>query len=326
MCNAKIWTKTFKTIIVALALVSSVTASFAQVWPKRMVRVIVPVPPGSSPDIAARLFAEQLAKRWNHPVIVENRPGADGLIGASEFAAADDDHALFFSFAAPLTVYPITKDKLSYDPNRDLVPISTVAETFGAISVPASLPVRTISELIAYARSHPGQLNWASGGGAFPIIFAGFLKSENLDVTEVPYRNQNQALQDTAEGRLQIMITPMTPMLPFVQAGKLRVLAVTNKVRAPLWPDVPTATEGGYPALGFDGLLGVFGPRDTPRDRLERIAADINTVASQADVASRLAALGQVVQASTPAEFSAAIDEQRVRISSIVRLIGRSNR
>jgi tripartite-type tricarboxylate transporter receptor subunit TctC len=313
-------------LIIALTLASATIPSFAQAWPQRIVRLIVPVPPGSSPDIAARLFAERLAIRWSHPVVIENRPGAEGLIGASEFAAADDDHTLLFSFAAPLTVYPITKDKLSYDPNRDLLPISTVAETFGAISVPTSLPVKTLSELVTYARAHPGQLNWASGGGAFPITFAGFLKSEGIELTEVPYRNQNQALQDTAEGRVHIMVTPLTPMLPFVQTGKLRVLAVTNQVRAPLWPDVPTATESGYPALVFDGLLGLFGSRSTPRDRLERIAADINAIAAQTEIATRLAAMGQVVHTSTPKEFSAAIDEQRARMISIVRLIGQPHR
>jgi tripartite-type tricarboxylate transporter receptor subunit TctC len=290
-----------------------------------VVRIIVPVPSGSSPDVAARLFAERLAARWGHPLIVEDRPGADGLIGTADFAALHDDHVLLFSPAAPISVYPVTKTRLSYDPDRDVVPISTIAETFGTISIPASLPVKTLADLIDYARARPGQLNWASGGGAFPIVFAGFLKSAGLAMTEVPYRNQGQALQDTAEGRLQIMLTPMTPTLPFVQAGKLRALAVTNGARAPLWPNVPTTTEAGFPALTFEGLLGVFGPRDTPRDRLERISADIGSIAAQADIASRLATAGQIVRASTPAEFSAAIDAQRARISSIVRLLGRPN-
>jgi tripartite-type tricarboxylate transporter receptor subunit TctC len=258
-------------------------------------------------------------------LIVEDRPGADGLIGTADFAALHDDHVLLFSPAAPISVYPVTKTRLSYDPDRDVVPISTIAETFGTISIPESLPVKTLADLIDYARARPGQLNWASGGGAFPIVFAGFLKSAGLAMTEVPYRNQSQALQDTAEGRLQIMLTPMTPTLPFVQAGKLRALAVTNGARAPLWPNVPTTTEAGFPALTFEGLLGVFGPRDTPRDRLERISADIGSIAAQADIASRLATAGQIVRASTPAEFSAAIDAQRAKISTIVRLLGRPN-
>jgi tripartite-type tricarboxylate transporter receptor subunit TctC len=312
-------------LIAAIAVSAWASPSYAQAWPQRVVRIIVPVPSGSSPDVAARLFAERLAARWGHPLIVEDRPGADGLIGTADFAALHDDHVLLFSPAAPISVYPVTKTRLSYDPDRDVVPISTIAETFGTISIPASLPVKTLADLIDYARARPGQLNWASGGGAFPIVFAGFLKSAGLAMTEVPYRNQSQALQDTAEGRLQIMLTPMTPTLPFVQAGKLRALAVTNSARAPLWPNVPTATEAGFPALTFEGLLGVFGPRDTPRDRLERISADIGSIAAQADIASRLATAGQIVRASTPAEFSAAIDAQRAKISTIVRLLGRPN-
>lgn len=310
-------------LIAAVALAAWAAPSVAQTWPQRAVRIIVPVPAGSSPDLAARLFADRLAARWGRPVIVEDRPGADGLIGTADFVALNDDHVLLFAPAAPLSVYPVTKDKLSYDPDRDILPISMVAETFGTISVPASLPVKTLPELFEHARARRGQLNWASGGGAFPIVFAGFLKSAGLDMVEVPYRNQSQALQDMAEGRLQIMLTPMTPTLPFVQAGKVRALAVTNSARSPLWPDVPTASEAGFPALTFEGLLGVFGPRDTPRDRLERISADIASIAAQPDIADRLAVAGQIVRASTPAEFSAAIYAQRAKIMSIVRRIGR---
>jgi tripartite-type tricarboxylate transporter receptor subunit TctC len=312
-------------LIAAIAVPPWTAPSQAQTWPQRTVRIIVPVPSGSSPDVAARLFAERLAVRWGRPVIVEDRPGADGLIGTADFAALHDDHVLLFAPAAPLSVYPVIKDRLSYVPDRDVLPISTVAETFGTISTSASLPAKTLTELFDYARARPGRLNWASGGGAFPIVIAGFLKSAGLAMVEVPYRNQAQALQDTAEGRLQMMLTPMTPTLPFVQAGKLRALAVTNSARSPLWPDVPTATEAGFPGLTFEGLLGVFGPRDTPRDRLARISADIGAIAAQPDIASRLAVTGQIVRASTPAEFSAAIEAQRAKIKSIVRFIDRPN-
>jgi tripartite-type tricarboxylate transporter receptor subunit TctC len=308
-------------VMAALAL--SAMPSFAQLWPQRLVRIVVPIVPGSSPDVAARTFAERLKARWGEPVIVENRPGADGLIGTAEFAAAKDDHVLLFSFAAPLTVYPILKEKLSYDAARDVLPISMAAETFGTIAVPASLPVRTLSELVAFARTNPGQLNWTSGGGAFPILFAGFLQSTGLEMAEIPYRDQNLAVQDTVQGRVHVIATTMTAALPLMQAGKLRVLAVTNKRRSPLWPDIPTATESGYPDLAFDGLIGMFGPRDIPEDRRERIAADIRSIAADPAIAERLAALGQIVRGNTPGEFAAAIEEQRAQITSIVRRIGR---
>ena len=297
--------------------------SFAETWPQRPVRMIVPIAPGSSPDVAARVFAERLAVRWGQPVIVENRPGADGLIGTAAFAAAAEDHALLFSFAAPLTVYPVIQEKLSYDPVRDVVPISTATETFGTISVPASLPVATLSELVALARSRPGQLNWAAGGGAFPILFAGFVKAAGLDMVQISYRDQNLAIQDLAEGRIQVFATPMTPLLPLVNAGKIHVLAVTNKKRTPLWPDIPTVTESGYPDLTFEGFIGVFGPRGIPDDRREHISSDMRAVAAEHAVAERLAGTGQIVSGSTPAEFSAAIVEQRARMETIVRLIGK---
>jgi tripartite-type tricarboxylate transporter receptor subunit TctC len=286
--------------------------------------MVVPVPPGSSPDVAARLFAERLGTRWGKSIVVENRPGADGLIGTAAFIAAQDDHALLFSFAAPLTVYPAIQEKLKYDPARDVLPVSVVVETFGTIAVPASLPIITLPELVNYARLRPGRLNWATGGGAFPILMAAFVKSATLEMAQVPYTNQNLALQDLAEGRIQVFATAMTPVLPLVQAGKVRALAVTNKKRSPLWPDIPTVTQSGYPDIAFEGLIGVFAPRGTPDDRRARIADDIRAIAADSNVAKRLGAAGQIVRVSTPAEFTAAIEEQRLRIAAMVRLMTKS--
>lgn len=308
---------------VVAAFISIAAAVDAQSWPERAVRVIVPIAPGSSPDVAARVFAERLGSRWGKTVVVENRPGADGLIGTAAFAAAQDDHALLVSFAAPLTVYPVLHDKLTYDPARDVLPVSIVVETFGTIVVPSSLPVTTLSELVRYARARPGRVNWAAGGGAFPILMAGFVKSAGLDMAQVPYSNQNLAIQDLAEGRIQVFATAMTAVLPLVQAGRIRVLAVTNKRHSSLWPDVPTATQSGYPALAFEGLIGVFASRGTSDDRRERISDDIRAIAADETVAKRLGAAGQIVRASTPAEFAAAIEEQRLNIANTVRIIGK---
>lgn len=310
-------------ISIASALVFLTTPSFAQPWPQRPVRMIVPIAPGSSPDVAARMFAERLAAHWGRPVVVENRPGADGLTGTAAFTATPEDHTLLFSFAAPLTVFPVIQEKLPYDAVRDVVPISTATETFGTISVPASLSVKTLSDLVALARSRPGQLNWATGGGAFPILMSGFMKSAGLDVVRTSYRDQNLAIQDLAEGRIQIFATPMTAVLPLVNAGKIRALAVTNKKRSPLWPDIPTATESGYPDLTFDGLIGIFGPRGIPEDRRERLSVDMRRIATDNALAQRLAGTGQIVRGSTPAEFSAAIEEQRAKIEMIIRLVGK---
>jgi tripartite-type tricarboxylate transporter receptor subunit TctC len=284
----------------------------------------VPFVPGSSPDVAARVFAEHLATRWGKPVVVENRPGADGLTGTVAFANAPDDHALLVTGAAPISVYPFIHEKLAYDPARDVLPTSIVVETFGTVSVPTSLPVKSLSDLASFARSRPGQLNWATGGGAFPILMAGFIKSAGLDMTHVPYRDQNLAIQDLAEGRTHVFATAMTAVLPLAESGKIRVLAVTNKSRPSLWPDVPTVAESGFPDIAFEGVLGVFASRGTTVDQREHIASDIRAIAADPAVTHRLGSSGQIVRASTPAEFAAAIEEQRSRIAALVQLIGKA--
>jgi len=296
-------------------------AAGSEAWPQRPVRIVVPVGVGSAPDVAARMYAQRLAALWNRPVVVENRAGADGLVGVSAYASMRDDHALLFSPAAPISVFPYTRENLGYDPVRDFVPISTGANTFGAIAVPASLKARSLDELVVLAREHPGKLNWASGGGAFPMLMGAFVKSAGLHVVEISYREQNVALQDLAEGRVQIVATTLTPLLPLVDAGKIRLLAVTNKRRATVAPQIPTAVEAGYRELAFEGLLGFFGWREMPPGLRDRLAADIATASTDPLLVERLTAAGQVVTTSAPAEFASAIEEQRSQIESLARLI-----
>lgn len=297
--------------------------SRAESWPQRTVRMIVPFPPGSSPDVAARVFAERLGVRWGQAVVVENMPGADGLTGTAAFAHAQDDHSLLFSPAAPLAAYPLVQPKLSYNAAGDIVPVVAATDTSGAIAIPASLPITTLKEFVKYATSRRGQLNWATGGGAFPILISGLLKVAGLDLTQVPYRNQNLALQDLAEGRIQIFATAMTVLSPLMQAGKIRVLAVTNKARSPFWPDIVTIAEAGYPDFTFDGLIGVFAPGGMPGARRQRIAAEISEIAADQSVSQRLRASGQIVRQSTPAEFEAAIQEQRSKLTAILQTVGK---
>jgi tripartite-type tricarboxylate transporter receptor subunit TctC len=306
-----------------VALIGSDSGIAAGGWPQRAVTLIVPFGSGAGPDIAARIYAEQLSVRWKQPIVVENRAGAEGLIGVAAFAAMHDDHALLFSPAAPISVYPFTQEKLAYDPSRDLVPISSAASSFGVIAATASMNVRSIAEFVRVGRAEPGKFNWGSGGGAFPILFSGFLKTTGLDLARISYRQQNLAIQDLAQGRIQVFASTLTALLPMAQAGKIHLLAVTNGTRAPIAPDVPTAIEAGYPELEFDGLTGFFGWRDMPPELRDRIAADVRAVAADASVAERLAKAGQIVHAGTPAEFGREIDEQRSRISGIVRLLGK---
>lgn len=276
----------------------------------------------SATDVAARGYAEKLRNRWKRRVVIENRAGADGLIGVAAFAGMRDDHAFLFSPAAPISVFPFTQEKLAYDPARDFVPISWAIDTFGSIAVSASLKVASLAELVTLAHAQPGKLNWSSGGGAFPTLFAGFARSTRIDVVRVSYRDQNLAIQDLAAGRVQILATTLTALLPFAQAGKIRLLAVTNKRRAPIAPDVPTATEVGYPELEFEGLVGFFGGRDMSLSLRDQVSADVRAVSADPTLIERLGAAGQIVRGSTSAEFADAIEEQRAKIESIVRRVG----
>ncbi len=312
--------------LVVLGVVGAITfsamPSLAESWPQRTVRLIVPVGAASGPDIAARVFADRLAERWKQPVVVENRPGADGLIGTTAFVGARDDHALLFSFAAPVSVLPVVHEKLPYDPARDLVPIASATDTFVAVAATASAKIGSLKELVTLAGSQPGKLNYNAGSGALPFVFAGFVKEAGVEIANVSYREISLAVQDLAEGRIHVMLATMAVTLPLAHAGKVRLLAVTNKNRAPAAPEVPTAIEAGYPALAFEGLAGFFGPRGISTGLRDRIAADIRAVAADPGVANRLAAVAQVARGSTPAEFAAAIEEQRAKIASIVKLIG----
>jgi tripartite-type tricarboxylate transporter receptor subunit TctC len=305
----------------AIGLLATAVPNAAEPWPQRTVRLIVPVGSGSAPDVAARLYAERLAVLWGRLVIVDNRPGADGLVGVTAFAAMRDDHTLLFSPAAPMSVFPFTQEKLTYDPDRDFVPISSATETFGTIAVSKSLKVASLPDLVSLARDKPGKLNWTSGGGAFPTLFAGFTRVTGLDMVEVPYREQHVAIQDLSEGRVHVFATTLTALLPFAQSGRIALLAVTNKQRAPIAPQVPTVVEAGHPELQFEGLIGVFGWRSIPPTLRDRLSSDIRAASADPNLVDRLAMAGQLAGGSTARDFAAAIEDQRTRMEAIVRAI-----
>jgi tripartite-type tricarboxylate transporter receptor subunit TctC len=291
-------------------------------WPQRAVHLIVPFGAGSATDVTARLFADRLAKRWGQPVVVENRPGADSIVAVGAFAASHDDHTLLYSPPGPITVNPALYARLPYDPARDLAPISLGSEVFVTIAVPASLKLTSLTELVARARAEPGKLNWVATPGVVYFRFAGFVKSAGLDMVQVPYKDFTQAINDLAEGRIDVTATSLAVVRPHVQAGKVTPLAVTSRERAPGWPDVPTASEAGFPALAFAAFGGFFGGRDMPADLRERIAADIRAAGSDPALAATLTAAGVAVRTSTPAEFAAAIEDERAKVAAIAQAVG----
>jgi tripartite-type tricarboxylate transporter receptor subunit TctC len=311
-------------IVIACTVALSYSPSAADAWPQRNVRIVTPFPAGTGGDIAARLFAERLAERWGRPVIVENRPGADGILAVTALTGAHDEHTLLFTNGGPLTTNSVTHEKLPYDPARDLIPISLGADVSLAVSVPASLNLDSLAGLVGLARAQPGKLNWSATPGALDYVVPGFLKGSELNLVHVYYKQIAPAMQDLAEGRLHLYVSALATQLPMVQAGKVKVLAVTNRERTSLVPDAPTTAEVGFPDLALEGLLGFFGPSDMPGELLDRIAADIRTVGSDPAMGARLSSSGLSVRTSKPAELGAMIERERSIVARFARLVARN--
>jgi tripartite-type tricarboxylate transporter receptor subunit TctC len=293
----------------------------AQSWPQRSVKLILPLGPGSGVDIASRLIADRLTAKWGKPVVVENKPGGDAIVAISAFTGANDDHTLLMAPTSTFTAHPFLHEKLPYDV-RDLVPIARVSNTIVAVGVPESLGVNSLADLLARAKAAPGKLNSAGTTGAVDFVVAGYLKQAGADITKVPYRDGVQALNDLAEGRIQLYVAALAIMRPQVQSGKVKIIAVTNNERAPILPDVPTAKEVGQPALSIDGLIGLFGPRGMPLDLRNRIAADIKEIVLDPEVAAKINATAQIVRPGGPEEFAREIDEQTRRVAESAAAAG----
>jgi len=298
------------------------SASAQQAYPTRTVRFILPYGAGSASDITARMFAERLSPIWGKPVIVENRVGGDGLVALNAFVGAHDDHALFVGPAGSFEVLPYDQDTMPFDAKRDIVPIVCVSQVVLAISVPTSLNVNTVAELVALAKEKPGTLNAAAASGVSDFLLFGFIKNMGLQIAHVPYRDIMQAPADLAEGRIQILASSLAVPQPLTQAGKLKILAVTSTQRAPSAPDVPTAKEAGYPELSLESLFGLFGPRGMPDELREKIAADIGKVAADPVVAKRMGDIGTIVSVRGPKEFAASVDAQRDQLAALAKVLG----
>jgi tripartite-type tricarboxylate transporter receptor subunit TctC len=303
-----------------IGLTGATEARAAEGWPTRPVRLILTLGAGSGTDIGARLLADRLAQRWGQPVIVDNRPGGDGLVAINAFVTAHDDHVLLCTPSSSFTAHPFLHDNLPYKPD-DLVPIARISNTIIAISVPASMNVASFGDLVALARAEPGKLDWAGVTGAHEFVFAGWLKRMNINMVEVPYRNPVDAANDLAEDRVQVYSSALAIVRPQVEAGKIKLLAMADSVRAPSEPNVPTIAEAGYPSLVLDGLVGLFGPPGMPLELRERIAADIRAVADST-VADRLALTGQIMNIGGPQEFAKSVDEQRAEVASFAAELG----
>jgi tripartite-type tricarboxylate transporter receptor subunit TctC len=294
-------------------------------WPTRAVKIIVPFPAGTANDVSARVYADGLAKRWGKPTVIENKPGADTIVGGAAFANARDDHTLLYGTASMITVSPLLQEVLPYDPSRDMVPISSTASAILVIAVHDRLPVRSLQELEQLARSKPGELSWSSGPSLPHFVFAAMLARHALRQVYIPYRDAATQQADFGEGRVQIFCNALQSVRGAVTAGKARMLAVTSPRREPSLPDVLTVAEAGFPEMEIEGLTGLFGWRDMPPTLRDRISADVRAIAGDPAVRFLIEASGQRVLGSTPGEFSDAIERQRMRIQQIGRIVDLRN-
>jgi tripartite-type tricarboxylate transporter receptor subunit TctC len=294
-------------------------------WPTRTVKIIVPFSAGSTNDISARLYADGLSKRWGKPAVVENKAGADAIVGGGAFANARDDHTLLFGTASMITVNPLLQEALPYDPSRDMIPISSAASSIFVVAVHDHLPARSLQELAQLVRSKPGQLLWSSGPSLPHFVFAAMLKRNLLKAVYVPYRDGTSQQADFGVGRVHILSQALQGVKGPVDAGNARILAVMSPKREPALPDVPTVAEAGFPEMEMEGLLGLFGWRDMPQALRDRISADMQAISGDPSVRSRIEAAGQHVLGSSPAGFAAAIERQRMRIEQISGIVDLRN-
>jgi tripartite-type tricarboxylate transporter receptor subunit TctC len=309
-------------LAVALATLFHGPAS-AETYPQRTVKLILPYGPASGTDLVARLVADRLSKKWGKPVVIENRPGGDGIISITAFTAANDDHVLWWGPVGVFAVHPYDKDKLPYNAERDLNPIANVSALSLALSAPASMKLNTFREFFDHVRANPGKYNAAAANGVSDFLMMGFLKNNDLKMAKVPYRDIMQGPNDLAENRIQLLSSSLAIVTPLMHAGKIKVLAVTGRKRMASAPDVPTAREAGYPALEMDSPGGVFGPRSMPLAVREQIAADIKAiVASEPSLGKPLEATGQVFDVQDPTEFAANIKSLNDKLAGIAKVLG----
>jgi tripartite-type tricarboxylate transporter receptor subunit TctC len=291
-------------------------------WPSRDVKIIVPFPAGSADDVAARLYAQGLSRRWARPVIVENKPGSDAVVVRAAFANADDDHTLLYATSSMMIAGSLLRGPRRDRSMPDVVPVAPGASTVVVVAVANHVPAKSLKQLVELVRSKPGELTWASGPSLPHFTLAATVRRHGLDMMHVPHGEGVALEPDLSEGRVHAMCYPLELVTSAVGRGKARILAVTSPHRDVMLPDVPTVAEAGFPEMEVEDLSGLFGwRRHTPPELRDRIAADMRAVADDPIFRELLAAIGQRVRTGTPAEFAAAIGRQRIRIQQIVHII-----
>lgn len=296
----------------------------AQAYPVKPIRVIVPYAAGGATDLTARLVGQKMQAVFKQNVIVENRPGAGGVIGADAVAkAAPDGYTVLVGVPAEMAILRHMQ-KLPYDVPRDFAPVSLAAITPLILVVHPSLPVRTVKELVVFVRARPGQINYASAGtGGVQHLAAELLKiTTKIDMTHVPYKGAAPVMPDLIGGHIPLFFSGMPPAMPHVKAGKLRALAVTTTKRSPAAPEVPTMVESGIPGFDISNWFAYFVPAGTPADIISRLNGEVNKALRFQDVKDKLASVGAETVGTTPEELGKFVQAETEKFAKLIKASG----
>ncbi len=293
----------------------------AQTYPTKPVRIVVPYPPGGVTDIVTRIIGQRLSDAWRQQVVIDNRAGGSGNIGAELVVRSPGDGYTLLSASTVHTVNPSLYAKLAYDPLKDFTAIVLMGQVANILVVHPSLPVRSVKEFVAFAKQRPGQLNYSSAGnGSAPHLTAELFKTRTgVNMVHVPYKGAAPAMADLLAGHVMLTFATAPSGVPPVQQGKLRALGVSSVARIPALPEVPTIAEAGVPGYEAVGWSGLVGPAGMPSAVVERLNAEIVKIIATSDVSKRLTELGIEPRTSTPAEFAAFLKAEVVKWAKVVR-------
>ena len=311
-------------VLKALVLTAMIVAgdAAAQSYPSKPIRIVVPYPAGGTSDILARAIGQKLSDAWGQPVVVDNKPGANGNVGADIVAKAPGDgYTLLLADIGSLAISPSVYPALPFDPVKDFAPVSMVAYSPHILVVHPSVPVSSVKELVALAKSKPGKLNFAiSGvGGAPHLAGVDFALRNGIDWVYIPYKGGAQAIADVAGGQADVTLNGMLATYPLVKGEKLKILAVSSAKRMSAIPDVPTISESGVPNFESGSWQGVIAPAGTPPEVVAKLNAEISRSLALPEMKENLAKQGAEVRTNTPEQFSAFIRDEKSRWAKVVK-------
>jgi tripartite-type tricarboxylate transporter receptor subunit TctC len=309
----------------ALLTAALTTTGAALAWPTKPVRMVVPAPAGSSLDIIVRLLGEKLKDKWGQPMIVENKPGAGGMLGVDVAAkAAPDGHTLTIGFNGPIAFAPFLYKKVPYDPAKDLIPVVMTTSQPNVLAVNAGVPAKDVKELIAWIKANPGKVNYASvgNGSSSHLAMELFLSEAGVKAQHIPFNGSPPAAASVAAGDSHMLFAVASGIMPQVQAGKVKLLAVTTSERFESMKELPTIAESGLPGFNAAAWNGLFTAAGTPADVVDKINRDVAEALAAPDVRQRFSALGMSGVGGTPAQFKAIIDADMKKWGALIERLG----